>query len=528
MADAITAALRGGGKLLIAGNGGSAADAQHIAAEFVSRMNYDRPALAALALTTDSSALTAIGNDYGYRPRVRAPGAGARPPRRRVAGHLHLRPLAEHRAGAAGGAGAGPGHARLRAAPQGGPMAEHCDLLLRAPSPATPIIQQIHIIAAHIVCSLVERALYPQRAGLSMRPATIRQCAVLVGGLGTRLGALTADTPKPVLPCGDRPFLAWLLREFLRFGVEEFVLLTGHLSGRLRESLAAIAATPAAAGVDRGQRGAGARRHRRRAVPCPRPAGRAVPAVQRRFAVRFQYRRPAGRRRQRPRRGARPHRAAPAGGCAALRRGGDRRRAWCAPSASGRKADGPTPGTINAGIYLFDRRVLDHVAPVCSLERDVLPGLAARGVLRGTEASGYFVDIGIPDDLARARRDLPARLHRPALFLDRDGVLNVDHGYVGTRDRFEWMPGASRRGARWRWRAAGTSSWSTNQSGVARGHYDEAAVQALMRWMAEELRAAGGTIDDWRYCPYPPGGAPWRNTAAPATGASRAPACCST
>src|SRR4051812_49038980 len=63
-----------------------------------------------------------------------------------------------------------------------------------------------------------------------MGPVTIRQCAVLAGGLGTRLGALTANAPKPLLPCGDRPFLAWLLREFIRFGVEEFVLLTGHLS----------------------------------------------------------------------------------------------------------------------------------------------------------------------------------------------------------------------------------------------------------------------------------------------------------
>ncbi|HET6196177.1 MAG TPA: NTP transferase domain-containing protein, partial [Acetobacteraceae bacterium] len=59
----------------------------------------------------------------------------------------------------------------------------------------------------------------------SDRPVTVRQCAVLVGGLGSRLGALTARTPKPLLPCGDRPFLAWLLRELLRFGVEECVLL---------------------------------------------------------------------------------------------------------------------------------------------------------------------------------------------------------------------------------------------------------------------------------------------------------------
>ena len=140
------------------------------------------------------------------------------------------------------------------------------------------------------------------------------------------------------------------------------------------------------------------------------------------------------------------------------------------------RAEPGAAGTINAGVYLFDRRVLDHVAPVCSLERDVLPGLAARGVLRGTLAEGYFVDIGVPDDLARARRDLPGRLHRPALFLDRDGVLNVDLGWVGTRERFEWMPGAIEAVRR-----AVARGWHvfvvTNQSGVARGFYDEAAVR---------------------------------------------------
>ena len=63
-----------------------------------------------------------------------------------------------------------------------------------------------------------------------MSPSTVRQCAVLAGGLATRLGPIAATVPKPLLPCGDRPFLGWLLREFVRFGVEEFVLLTGHLS----------------------------------------------------------------------------------------------------------------------------------------------------------------------------------------------------------------------------------------------------------------------------------------------------------
>src|SRR6202012_4617845 len=68
--------------------------------------------------------------------------------------------------------------------------------------------------------------------------ATIRQCAILAGGLGSRLGVLTAATPKPLLPCGDRPFLAWLMRGLVRFGVTEFLLLTGHLSEAVERTVA--------------------------------------------------------------------------------------------------------------------------------------------------------------------------------------------------------------------------------------------------------------------------------------------------
>jgi NDP-sugar pyrophosphorylase family protein len=71
---------------------------------------------------------------------------------------------------------------------------------------------------------------------------TVTQCAVLVGGLGTRLGALTATTPKPILACGGRPFLYWLLREFVRFGVTDILLLTGHLSAEIEKAAADIQA----------------------------------------------------------------------------------------------------------------------------------------------------------------------------------------------------------------------------------------------------------------------------------------------
>ena len=161
MADGVTRAIRSGGKLLIAGNGGSAGDAQHIAAEFTGRMLYDRAPLAAVALHVDTSALTAIGNDYGFvHVFERQVQALARP------GDVVLGLSTSGRSDnvlRALAAGRAMGLATMGfTGASGGMMAAHADLLLRAPSELTPVIQQIHMVAGHLLCALVERAIYPQ------------------------------------------------------------------------------------------------------------------------------------------------------------------------------------------------------------------------------------------------------------------------------------------------------------------------------------------------------------------------------
>ena len=159
--DMSVEALLRGNKLLLCGNGGSAADAQHWAGELVSRFNYDRPGLAAIALTTDSSILTAIGNDYGYDYSfARQVEAIGRP------GDVLF---AISTSGRSRNVLAALEAAKAKGMPTagftsetGGDMLALCDHCLCAPASRTPLVQEAHEVAGHVICAMIERRIFPR------------------------------------------------------------------------------------------------------------------------------------------------------------------------------------------------------------------------------------------------------------------------------------------------------------------------------------------------------------------------------
>lgn len=158
VADAMVDTLKRGNRVIFAGNGGSAADAQHLAAEFVSRFEFDRPGLPSLSLATDTSMITAIGNDYGYhnlfRRQLEAQSRG---------GDLFVGITTSGRSKNvlnALEACRDIGVTSVALCGLGGQLESIADHVIRVPSTSTPRIQECHILLGHLMCGFVELKLF--------------------------------------------------------------------------------------------------------------------------------------------------------------------------------------------------------------------------------------------------------------------------------------------------------------------------------------------------------------------------------
>jgi D,D-heptose 1,7-bisphosphate phosphatase len=325
----------------------------------------------------------------------------------------------------------------------------------------------------------------------------VRDAVILAGGAGTRLGALAAETPKPLLEVGGHALLDQLVWNLARHGVDRIVVSAGHLADAVERHVGdgsrwGVTARVVVEGEPLGTGGA------------LRLAGSAVEADEflllngdTLFDVNYLDL-------------ALVRRSSGADAALALREVPDAGRYGAVTLdaagavASFAEKSSPGPGLVSSGVYAMARSIVAELpCGPSSLETGLLPRLAAEGRLSGRRYDGWFVDIGLPDSLAHARQAAAGWRGRRAVLLDRDGVLNVDRAHVHTPQDFEWVPGAV-EAVKWLNDTGSLVIVVTNQAGIARGLYSESEYRRFEAWISARLAEKGAHVDAWYHCPHHP------------------------
>lgn len=318
------------------------------------------------------------------------------------------------------------------------------------------------------------------------------EAIILAGGMGTRLREVVADVPKPMALVGGKPFLWHILGWLAKFNCSRIIISSGYKSETISDFFGdSFNGIPLDYAVEEKALGTGG------AVKfsLERTASEDVlivngdtwfPVDLEEF-ISF-------------------HRNAESHFTIALKRMKDFSRYGSVDCSGNRilrfnEKKFCSDGLINGGIYLMNRHFLDRfrLPDVFSLEKDLLEAAAGEGILRCLEFSEPFIDIGIPEDFRKAQ----TMFRRKALFIDRDGVINVDKVHVYRKEDFEFNEGIFELCRKYM-EGGYLIIVITNQAGIAKGLYGEKDFDILTRWMLEQFSGQGIEISGVYHCPHHP------------------------
>lgn len=323
----------------------------------------------------------------------------------------------------------------------------------------------------------------------------IKQAIILAGGFGTRMGAACQDTPKPLLKVAGTPFLEYLVWNLKRHGIKNILFSVGYLADKIQSHFSS--------GEKFG-------------IKCDyvvehEPAGTAGALLMARdklqdsfimlngdtlFDINYLDL-------------AAEHLKHSCPATIALRRINNVSRYGCIVLENSRVVSfqekvNDSTGIINGGIYILEKKLIHNISTIpSSIEKDLFPYLVSNNQLAGKVYDGFFLDIGTPESIKEADVLLPEWKTKPAVFLDRDGVLNLDTNYVHRPEDFVWIDGA-REAIKFLNDKGHYVFVITNQAGIARGYYSIDHFNEFCEWIDKELMHYAAHIDATYYCPHHP------------------------
>lgn len=320
------------------------------------------------------------------------------------------------------------------------------------------------------------------------------QAIILAGGFGTRLQAVVKDVPKPLADIGGKPFLAYLLRNLQNQGFKKIVISVGYLADKIIEYFgnSYLGLEIFYAKEDQPLGTGGAILNSLQFIDKNQP----IVVLNGDTFLQIDY--------------PKLLQAHKNNLTLVLRKMDDCSRYGRVQfdenltiKSFEEKSAEKKSGFINGGIYVFDAQIFEKfsLSQKFSFESDFLMRHLDELKPHAFLVDDYFIDIGIPEDYQKAQNELPKLIKNKALFLDRDGVINVDYGHVFEKEKFHFLDGifelcqqAQKQGY--------LLIVVTNQAGIAKGFYSEEEFLELTKWMEDEFEKKGVKITKTFYCPY--------------------------